>query len=434
MNTRVDETAGPERPAEVAGPLAAHQIVLIVAGAALGLAVGVGPVFLSAAGVFVKPIAAAFDWGRADVAVLPILGMIGTAIGAPCLGYIADRIGWRRVIALAILFLFLGLLAVAVAPASHAYIIAVGLFIGIAAAPTSTAGYIAVVSRTFDRRLGMALGFALVGVGIGGAVMPVIAGKLIEVSDWRQAYAGLAALSLVLGLIAHRLVFHTAAVDQSGAATGRESVRGADAEGLLLGRAIKSYHFWLIGGVCAISLFSTLGVFIHLVAYATDLGISPMLAAQAAGLAGLGSTLARIAIGFVLDRVFAPLIACATFLVCAAGLYLLTAEGIHHAWVLSFAAILVGVAHGADGDLLPFLAKRYFGVRAFGSIYGVLFSITAVGGAAGAYVFGWFFDALHSYTLIFQFTAALGCASALAVFALGPYRFAPRDRAVPDAP
>lgn len=411
------------------GLLTLRRKVIVIFGAALGLASGLS-VFLGAAGIFLKPVALSFNWSRADVAVLPMLAVIGSVIGAPCIGYIADRTGWNKVIAFSIMIVSLGLLAMSVAPPSHAYVVAVGLLIGIMGVATTPGGYISVISRTFDRRLGTALGFALVGVGVSAASVPVIAGKLLEIMDWRQAYACLAALSLVLGVMAHQLIFRVLNInpDEADSAKGKTGVdtgnRIDTGEGVSFGEAIRSYRFWLIGGVGVLSLFSTMGAALHLASYATDQGVSAMVAAQSAGLVGIGLMLSRIGVGLMLDKLFAPFVACVMFVAGAAGFYLLTADILQSAWALSLGAVLVGVSHGAEGDLIPFLARKYFGVRAFGSVYGALFGMAILGGAVGAYVYGMCFDLLKSYIPILQLSAVLCCICSVVILMLGRYQYA----------
>lgn len=409
------------------GQLSVRQKVLVVIGAALGLACGFGPAFFGVSGIFLKPIALSFDWSRADVAVLPMLGMIGTAIGAPIIGQIADRTGWNKVIGFSIMLFPLGLIALSVAPPSHAYIIGVGLLIGIFGAATTAAGYVAVVSSVFDRRLGMALGFTLVGSGVGAMAMPVVAGKLIELMDWRQAYACLAGISLLLGVVAHQIIFRVLAANRSNSDSSSGIVAKApkdivDAnEEISFAQAIRGYRFWLIAIVAALVAGTTLGTNVHLAAYASDRGVSLSVAAQSVGLLGLGLTLARLVVGLILDRVFAPLVALGAFLLGAAGFYMLTADISQFPWLLPMAAILVGISIGAEGDIIPFMVKKYFGVRAFGSIFGALFAMIVVGGATGAYVFGWLFDLQKSYAPVLQVSAVLCGACSLAILLLGRY-------------
>lgn len=412
------------------GHLTLRDKTLVLVGAALGLACGYGPFFLGVAGVFLKPMAASLDWSRAEVGILPMLSMIGSAIGAPLIGYMADRKGWGKVIAFSIVFLSLGILAVSVVPPNHAYFVTLGLLIGIVGVATTPAGYNAVISLVFERRLGMALGFASIGIGAGVMAMPIVAAKLIEVMDWRQAYACLAGSSLLLGVVAHQLIFRVLHANRSASDSSRSRTANVlmesthAAEGLSLGQAMRSYRFWLIGVVAALVSGTTLAMLIHLVSYATDRGITLTVAAQAAGLMGVGVAVTRVGVGFMLDKIFAPLVACGALLLSAAGFYLLTGDILQSTWLLPLAAVLVGISQSAEGDLLPFFAKKYFGVRAFGSIYGALFAFVPIGSALGTYLYGWSFDLLKSYLPILQVSAILLFVCSLGTLMLGRYQYA----------
>lgn len=409
--------------------LTLRQKVLVVLGAAIGLAFGFGPIFLGVMGIVLKPMAASFDWSRADVAILPTLAYAGLALGAPLSGHIADRRGWNKVIAISIGLLFLGMMAIAVAPANHAYIIAVGILIGLVGTATTPAGYIAVISLVFDRHLGMAMGLAMIGIGIGAATLPIIAGMLVELMDWRWTFACIGGLGLVLGWVSHRLIFGVLGAGETAAGSGRTARAAKEllpvGEGLSLSEAVRGYRFWLIAVVAALVGGTTEGAFMHLVSHATDRGVSLSLAAQSAGLMGLGVGVARTGVGLLLDKVFAPLVAMCSFFLGGAGLYLLTTDIVQFPWLLPLSTLLVGLAMGAQGDLVPFLAKRYFGVRAIGSIFGALVGLFAVGAALGTYAYGWAFDLMKSYTPGYQAAAIVCGVCGLAVLLLGRYRFVP---------
>lgn len=412
-------------PRDTPGRLTSRQKTLVIVGAALGLALGYGPVFLGVAGIFLKPMAASFGWSRADVGVLPMLSMIGSAIGAPLIGHLADRKGWNKVIAFAVAFLAAGLMAVALAPPSHAYMIAVGFLIGMVGVATTPAGYNAVIALAFERRLGMALGFASIGIGAGVMAMPLVAARLITLMDWREAYACLAAAALLAGFAGHRLIFGALRGQRSPSASPRTGAASPAAvgEGATLAEALRSYRFWLIGIVAAVVSGTTLAALIHLVPYATDRGVSLAAAAQSAGLMGVGVAITRVGVGFMLDKLFAPLVACGALLLSAAGFYLITGDIVQSAWLLPLAAVLVGISQSAEGDLLPFLARKYFGVRAFGSIYGALFFFVPTGSALGTFWYGRSFDLLKTYLPVLETSALLMCVCSLAMLALGRYRY-----------
>jgi MFS family permease len=52
--------------------------------------------------------------------------------------------------------------------------------------------------------------------------------------------------------------------------------------------------------------------------------------------------------------------------------------------VVFLCAALLGMVLGAEFDVLSYLLKRYFGMRAFGKLYGVIFAVFQFGAGAGA--------------------------------------------------
>ena len=74
-------------------------------------------------------------------------------------------------------------------------------------------------------------------------------------------------------------------------------------------------------------------------------------------------------------------------------------------------------------DVIGFMVSRYFGLRAYGEIYGCLFAIFTVGTGLGPVLMGLSFDETRSYKLALAvFGVALVCASVL-VSRLGRYNF-----------
>jgi MFS family permease len=123
-----------------------------------------------------------------------------------------------------------------------------------------------------------------------------------------------------------------------------------------------------------------------------------------------------------LDRFFAPYVAALIFAAAALGMGLLR---VGNSQQLAFtAAFLVGIALGAEGDIIPYLTSRYFGLRSFGKICGFAFTGFTLAGGLGAYLIGVAFDRTGSYALplIFCWIAALIGAGLM--LTLGPYPFA----------
>jgi hypothetical protein len=70
-----------------------------------------------------------------------------------------------------------------------------------------------------------------------------------------------------------------------------------------------------------------------------------------------------------------------------------------------------------------FLVTRYLGIRAFGALHGLVFSIFVLGNAAGAAALGWSFQLLHSYEPAFGLFEVLLVIACILFVTMGPYRY-----------
>jgi len=402
--------------------------IFVIFGATLGLASGFGPVFLSVAGIFLKPMADSFNWSRADVSLLSTLAMIGVAFISPFVGKFADKKGWSLAIGLSILFLCIGLLAISFAPASYIYIIIVGFLIGVGGAATTAVGYNSVIAIVFQKRLGLTLGVAMAGSGLGSIVFPVFLGKLLTYMGWREACLVVAFCVLFLGIISHQLIFKiylkNSVINNSFTVIPKEiTALNNDDNGIIFSLAARNYRFWIIGLTGLLMSMVSVGSFVHLASYFSDKGFNPIAAGQFVALYGLGLSLGRIGVGLIIDFVFGPRVAFIIFLVGALGFCLLAVTSIESVLTLYLATFLIGVAGGAEGDFIPFFARKYFGLKAFGAVYGAMFACFTIGSALGPVVYGIFHDLTNSYLPIFIASAGLCVFCAFLIVLLGRYQF-----------
>ena len=78
------------------------------------------------------------------------------------------------------------------------------------------------------------------------------------------------------------------------------------------------------------------------------------------------------------------------------------------------AAALIGIGAGGEAAITPYLLTRYFGLRAFSTLYGLTWTFYAAAGAMGPVILGRAFDATGSYTSLLTVLAlALAVAAAL---------------------
>ncbi len=387
----------------------------VILGAALGMLAGYAPLFNATAGVFARPLAAEFGWGRSEASLSYAASMFGLAIVSPLVGTMMDRFGIRRVIAVSAMVFGLATACMALQNGSKALWVSLSVVVGVFGAATSVLGYLAVLPQWFDRRLGLALGIAMCGLGAGTVLMPATAQYLMTGYGWRTAYVALGIGSIVLSLLACALLR-----ERGRAGAGRTPTQAPAAEGIPLRQAVRSYRLWAIWAVFVLGSSATLSLGPHLPAMFVDKGFSPADAARSASMVGVGLLIGRILTGVLIDRIHAPFVACVFFLGGAVGIYLLGVTSDYQ--VLLVATTLIGLTIGAEGDLISFLVRSYFGLRSFGALFGIAFSGYGFGAVIGPVGLGLWFDRYGSYGAPLLVLPCMLLVAGALTLSLGRYR------------
>ena len=80
----------------------------LVAGSLLGISTGVSSLYFYSLGIFLKPLAEEFGWGRGAASLGALVGTAGAALTAIPVGRVVDRWGSLRVAVGSLLLLALG--------------------------------------------------------------------------------------------------------------------------------------------------------------------------------------------------------------------------------------------------------------------------------------------------------------------------------------
>lgn len=140
---------------------------------------------------------------------------------------------------------------------------------------------------------------------------------------------------------------------------------------------------------------------------------------MAASVLGLASFIGRLGAGLLLDRFFGPRVGFVLQTASAAGILLLATAGSALPGLL--AAALIGIGLGAEADVTPYLLTRYFGLRAFSTLYGFTWTAYAIAGAIGPVLMGKVFDMTGSYQTLLTVLAMATLGSAFLLLLLPKY-------------
>ena len=376
----------------------------VVLAACLGVMAGFGSLFVYTFSIFVKPLAAEFGWSREAISSGFAIAAVTLGLISPFLGRWIDRFGPRRIILACMTIFGCAIASLSLLHSALWQFYLTCFVIGVVGNGAAHLAYSRSISTWFQRRLGTALAFVMVGAGVGAMILPVVAQSVITWSGWRAAYASLGGLALLLGLpLSWRYI-------RERGVAGNQSAPAAHA-GMTWQQGLRSFALWIITAILFVSSISMNGAITHLSALLTDRGLTAGNAALCASLLGGSSLLGRIVAGWLLDRFFGPRVALAINLITALGIFLLARATSFPAGCL--AAALIGVGAGGEAAITPYLLTRYFGLRAFSTLYGVTWTFYAAAGAIGPVILGRAFDATGSYTsLLTLLAAALGLAAA----------------------
>ncbi|HEY8554756.1 MAG TPA: MFS transporter [Burkholderiales bacterium] len=394
---------------------------IVVGAAFLAMFVAFGAMYGFAA--FFRELEREFAASRADVSlVFSLSGFLYFAIGA-LTGSLADRYGPRLVVGAGMALIAAGMFLASRADTLQAvyltYGIGVGLGVGFVYVPA-----IGTVQRWFERRRGLASGIAVAGIGVGTLVVPPLAGWLIGLAGWRNAYVILAVASLLLGLVAAALLDHSP--ERRG--LHRDGIPPADsaaapaAFGLSVAEALRSRPFWLLYAAGAATSFGIFIPFVHLAPYAVDRGLSEAFGVVLVGLIGVGSVVGRFALGGTADRIGRRFATGLMFagMACMLFLWLLATGPV----LLVVFALLFGTFYGGFVALIPALTADYFGGRSVAGIIGFLYTSVAFGTLFGPTLAGLAFDVTGSYTAPIVGGAVANLAAVLCLRAIAdPARF-----------
>ncbi len=353
-----------------------------------------------------------FGWTRAQVTsgnalsklvVGPVFGFIA--------GWIIDRFGPRRV-------MMAGILMAGGALIGLGWVSTLGMFYLFYF--FSALGYVCggplpnqvVLSRWFDKSRGKAMGFAYLGIGIGGATVPWMSHALVQHFGWQVALRLLGLLIVVASLpLAFLMKEAPPQFADNRTMAGSAEVKSA----------FKSLAFYLLtlGSMCSIAAVSgtqqNLKLFLSL-----DRHYSQGEAAQVLSLVLSCSIAGRLLMGWLADRFSKKYVMLLTYLLVAAGIPLLFLG--RTPFSLYASAAVFGVGLGGDYMIIPLMTAEIFGMRVLGRLLGVILTAGGVAEAVAPWLTGRLRDATGNYSSSCFLLVGVALLGAIAVLGLPEQR------------
>ena len=346
-----------------------------------------------------------FGWSRTQVTSGNALSklVVGPLFGFFA-GWIVDRFGPRRLMLAGILMA--GVALIGLGSMSSLWMFYAFYLI-------NALGYVCggplpnqiLLSQWFDRSRGKAMGFAYLGIGIGGAAVPLLSVWLTQMFGWRTA---LEVLGIIIIMISLPLVL---LVKEKSQPIQRESnSRPLESTNDVFRN--PAFYLLALGSMCSIGAVG--GANQHLKLFLSlDQHYAAAEAARIISLVLTFSIAGRLLMGWLADRIPKKIVMLLIYALVGSSIPLLFLAARHETMFL-FAAVF-GIGLGGEYMIIPLIAAELFGLRVLGRVMGVILTADGVAEAVFPMLIGYLRDQSGAYRTGFLLLVALALVGAFAV-------------------
>ena len=274
------------------------------------------------------------------------------------------------------------------------------------------------IANWFRAMRGRAMGYAYLGLGLGGTVSPLLVHRLIETFGWRRAFEVIGTLIVAtlvpIGVWVTRSSPGDLGLQPDGGLSNPTPAEAASTPSRTVRDAIGTSNFWLLllGSTLVIGAIGT--VISHFILFLKDEGYSSGWASRELSVLLLSSLAGRVTVGYFADSFTRKNVMALFYLALALAIPMLLLH--HQERAVTGFGILFGFAMGADYMLIPLVAADCFGLASLGKILALIIMANSLGQTFGPVMAGRIFDTRHNYDLAWFIISLAGILGAGAVY------------------
>ena len=386
-------------------------------------------------GVFLKPMTEELDWSRFELSLGQTVSTLCSGVVAFWVGPLLDRHGGRVLMVAGSIAMGAGFIGLGLVQELWQYYLVKGVLV---TAGSAMAGLVVVnvaLSNWFIRRRGVAIGVAAMGVSVAALFIPLLSTALIEAYGWRWAWVILG-VTIPLAIVPMSLLVLRRRPEDHGLLPdgGTGSVRplskaratSMSLQGVNWTRreAMHTRSLWMLVAAFSLGSMGLSALFLHMIPYLTDSGLTDKQAASVFGMVGLAGLICKPLWGMALDRFNTSYCAASEFLILAGGLTAITlVDGLAFLYVAVF---LLGLGIGGVSTVQEVVWADYFGRATIGMIRGLSRPFTVLASAGGPVFAALAYDTRGSYEIAFAVFIATYVAAA-GVILVTPYPTPPQS-------
>ena len=249
------------------------------------------------------------------------------------------------------------------------------------------------------------MGFAYLGIGIGGAVVPLLSNWLTQHFGWQGALRTLGILIIVIAL---PMAYFIKEAPQA------QAEKEKDEPPAPMREVFRSPIFYLLtlGSMCSIGAVG--GTNQHLKLFLSlDQHYGQDEAATIISLVLSASIIGRLLMGWLADRYPKKYVMLLIYLLVAISIPLLFFASTPA--IMYLFAIIFGIGLGGEYLIIPLMAAELFGLRVLGRLMGVVLTADGVAEALSPMTIGYLRDVTGSYRIGFMMLIGMALVGSVAV-------------------
>jgi MFS transporter, OFA family, oxalate/formate antiporter len=382
----------------------------IVTACATGALLALGVLY--AWSVVKQEIPDAWGWNASQktlpYAVAIVLFSVMTAVG----GRLQDRFGPRLVMTAGGIFAGVGMILSGATTSPWVFTFTFGVLLGTGIGFVYGSGTPAAVKWFPAHRTGMIAGIVVAGFGMGAAWVAPLAKALIDAYGVQTTLIllGVGMLVVIVGL-AQFVKPPPAGYIPPGTVRQSSSAPATSGMDFAPAQVLGTWQFYVLWLAFAFGAGAGLMIIGNLASIVGTQAMLPAVAAVAVTALAIGNGLGRVASGMLSDRFGRRIVLSVAFVFQGALILVLASvvEGSALATtaVMLILAALIGANYGANLAVFPAITRDYFGIKNFGSNYGLVYTAFGLGGFMISLGAGVINDATGTFSYAYYMAAAL---------------------------
>ncbi|MBI4285789.1 MAG: MFS transporter [Chloroflexi bacterium] len=366
----------------------------------------------NAYGVFFTPIEAEFGWTRATTSWAFSLRLIFYAIASMgVVGRLSDRVEPKFLLLSAGIFTGLSFILMAYSYALWQLYVFFGAIAGIGISG-AIVPVLSTVARWFSKRRGIMTGTVSMGIGIGTSFVPLLANWLFTLYGWRTAFLIVGGLTIAVVAGFAQLIRrdpHSMGLYPDGARQPVASAVASASRGLTVREAMRTRQLWLFLTAFAGMGYAMFVPLVHIVVHAIGLGVPQSAAVSIIAIIGFVNILGRLVMGLATDRIgSARALSIALVVMVVALAWLQFAREL---WTLYLFGAMFGFAWAGSFMQESPIVAELFGLKSHGKLLALADAFLTIGGVLGPVIAGYIFDRTGSYQVGFLLAGGVSVVS-----------------------